>query len=62
MSVVIFWIMCHLSPGHEKKALLISRQGLKIRLSRLGMTITTRQCFRQNILLFERNMQITKFP
>ena len=23
MRVVIFWIMCHLSPGHEKKALLI---------------------------------------
>ena len=22
MRVVIFWIMCHLSLGHEKKALL----------------------------------------
>ena len=22
MRVVVFWIMCHLSPGHEKKALL----------------------------------------
>ena len=25
MRVVIFWIMCHLSPGHEKKALLITQ-------------------------------------
>ena len=30
MRVVIFWTMCHLSLGHEKKALLRSQHGKEV--------------------------------
>ena len=39
MRVVIFWIMCHLSLGHEKKALLSSFQKLRSNAEILYLTV-----------------------
>ena len=36
MRVVIFWIMCQLSLGHEKKALLIAEATNPVRRSKIG--------------------------
>ena len=44
MRVVIFWIMCHLSLGHEKKAFLNAKvsqpsthhQSMMVKMARFG--------------------------
>ena len=44
MRVVIFWTMCHLSLGHEKKALLTLDFRIYLELSRISIGSKTCPC------------------